>query len=148
MSQDIIGQTMKGRDKSVSVERDALVLSYGKAFHGFKGDKRIPYKRITAVQFREPGFLLAGYIQFSIEGAVEWRGPIVQDENAVLFEKSETAQFRALKDFIDEAVVREQGAVPAPTSVADELAKLADLKSRGILSEDEFNAQKARLLGT
>ena len=30
---------------------------------------------------------------------------------------------------------------------ADELAKLADLKDRGVLSEDEFSAQKAKLLG-
>ena len=33
------------------------------------------------------------------------------------------------------------------TGTADELAKLADLKDRGVLSEDEFNAQKAKLLG-
>ncbi len=34
----------------------------------------------------------------------------------------------------------------ASTSVADELVKLAKLKESGILSEEEFNAQKARLL--
>ncbi|MFD1211096.1 SHOCT domain-containing protein [Arthrobacter sp. GCM10027362] len=33
-----------------------------------------------------------------------------------------------------------------PTSVADELAKLASLRDSGILTEDEFAAQKARLL--
>lgn len=31
-------------------------------------------------------------------------------------------------------------------SVADELAKLADLKAKGILTEDEFNLQKSKLL--
>lgn len=31
-------------------------------------------------------------------------------------------------------------------SVADELAKLADLKSKGIITEEEFNAQKSKLL--
>jgi hypothetical protein len=31
-------------------------------------------------------------------------------------------------------------------SAAEELAKLADLRDRGVLSEDEFQAQKARLL--
>jgi hypothetical protein len=30
---------------------------------------------------------------------------------------------------------------------ADELAKLADLKDKGVLSADEFNAAKAKLLG-
>lgn len=33
------------------------------------------------------------------------------------------------------------------TSVADEIKKLADLKASGVISDDEFAAQKARLLG-
>ena len=32
-------------------------------------------------------------------------------------------------------------------SVADELSKLAELKSKGILTEEEFTAQKKVLLG-
>lgn len=32
------------------------------------------------------------------------------------------------------------------TSTADELAKLADLRDRGVISEAEFGAQKAKLL--
>ncbi len=38
---------------------------------------------------------------------------------------------------------RPEGAAP----VADELAKLADLRDRGVISESEFQAQKSRLLG-
>lgn len=34
----------------------------------------------------------------------------------------------------------------APVSMADELAKLADLRAKGILTDDEFTAQKAKLL--
>ena len=33
------------------------------------------------------------------------------------------------------------------TSTADELSKLADLKAKGTISEEEFQAQKAKLLG-
>src|SRR4051812_29538669 len=37
--------------------------------------------------------------------------------------------------------------LPKPdTSKADELAKLAELRDRGVLTEDEFSAQKAKLL--
>jgi len=35
---------------------------------------------------------------------------------------------------------------PEPRSVADELKKLAELRDAGILTEEEFAAQKARLL--
>lgn len=31
-------------------------------------------------------------------------------------------------------------------SIADELAKLADLKNKGIITEEEFNTQKSKLL--
>ena len=34
----------------------------------------------------------------------------------------------------------------APMSMADELAKLADLKAKGILTDEEFQTQKAKLL--
>lgn len=39
------------------------------------------------------------------------------------------------------------GAAAPAASVADELSKLAALKDRGILSQDEFDAQKAKVLG-
>ena len=35
----------------------------------------------------------------------------------------------------------------APTFQMDELKKLAELKESGILTEEEFNVQKAKLLG-
>ena len=34
----------------------------------------------------------------------------------------------------------------APVDVADQLRKLADLRDQGVLTEDEFQAQKAKLL--
>lgn len=37
------------------------------------------------------------------------------------------------------------GDMPAP-SLADEIAKLADLRERGLISEEEFVALKAKLL--
>jgi hypothetical protein len=43
-----------------------------------------------------------------------------------------------------------QAGAPAPAepqeSVADQLTKLADLKDRGVLTDAEFEAQKAKLL--
>jgi len=36
---------------------------------------------------------------------------------------------------------------PASTSTIDQLKELAELKSQGILTEEEFAAQKAKILG-
>ncbi|MCE7884443.1 MAG: SHOCT domain-containing protein, partial [Actinobacteria bacterium ATB1] len=38
-------------------------------------------------------------------------------------------------------------AAVAATSMTDELTKLADMKAQGLLTEEEFAAAKARLLG-
>ena len=43
-----------------------------------------------------------------------------------------------------DAAVRQ--AAGTSTSSADDLAKLADLKSQGVLTDAEFEAQKAKLL--
>jgi len=48
-------------------------------------------------------------------------------------------------DMEDKANVPEQPKLP-PSSLADELRKLADLRDTGVLSTNEFDAQKARLL--
>jgi hypothetical protein len=59
----------------------------------------------------------------------------------------------------DQAVIASQGDPPAPTfgdagggaqeepSYLDELERLADLRDRGIISDEEFEAKKAQLLG-
>lgn len=40
-----------------------------------------------------------------------------------------------------------QPATPNPAEAVDALAKLADLRDRGVLTDEEFEAQKARILG-
>ncbi|KRB42057.1 SHOCT domain-containing protein [Phenylobacterium sp. Root700] len=138
----LIGETLKGRSKAVLVEDDAITLSYRTMYHGFKGDKRIPYGSITSVQFREPGWLV-GYLQFSIKGAIEARDPL-QDENAIEFDKP-ADKFRELRDLIH-AKMAAATAPQASVSIADELVKLVSLRDQGILTEQEFASQKAKLL--
>ena len=41
-----------------------------------------------------------------------------------------------------------QAPPPPATSATEELARLADLRDRGVLTEAEFQAQKAKLLGS
>ncbi len=79
MMDAIVGRTLKGATKSVAVEADAFTKSYRALYHGFKGDKRIPFSSVTAVQFKEPGSWIAGYIYFSIKGGFEWQGALLHN---------------------------------------------------------------------
>jgi hypothetical protein len=62
------------------------------------------------------------------------------------------AEAQNAKDTILRLMLGSADASPAPAApgvalVADELAKLAQLRESGVLSEEEFQAQKTRLLG-
>ena len=39
-------------------------------------------------------------------------------------------------------------AASSPASTADQLSKLADLRDRGVISAEEFEREKAKVLGT
>jgi len=58
------------------------------------------------------------------------------------------AAFTALYQRLEQLIHDKPTAAPAaaPASLADELAKLAGLRDQGIISDAEFDAQKAKLL--
>ena len=59
------------------------------------------------------------------------------------------AQEAAQQQKAFDAYVRQTaGAAGAGGSTADQLSKLADLKSQGVLTDEEFNAQKAKILAS
>lgn len=122
-----------------------------KSVHGLKGEKRIPISSISSVQFKKPGAMTNGYIQFSLSGGREsGRGLMdaTKDENSVMFTSAQVKSFEAIRDFIEERLGGGQAPQQAATpDLADQLTKLANLRDQGILTDDEFQAQKAKLLG-
>lgn len=112
--------------RRVIIKREGLLA---KAGHGYKGDKEIPMKNITAVQFKPSGSLTNGYIQFSILGGIESRGGVfdaTRDENSVLFTKSQESAFREIKRYID-------------AFIDDEPISLEDLKINNSISTTNYN---------
>lgn len=126
-----------------------------KVSQGFgKGEKKIPIQHIIAVQYKETNLMSSGYIQFTISGGNELSGGVrsaLEDENSVVFGfKSE--KFLAIKDFIETKIADKINGSNQNTmssnSIADELKKLSELHQSGILTDDEFNQEKKRLLGS
>lgn len=96
-----IGGQITLTSKRVIIKRQGLLA---KGSHGYKGNKEIPMKNITAIQFKSPGSLTNGYIQFSILGGLESKGGIfdaTSDENSVMFTKSQESNFNEIKRYID-----------------------------------------------
>ena len=121
-----------------------------------KGEKTIPINSITAVQWKEPGALVNGFIQFTVAGGVESRSKVgrqtvaaAQDENSVVLRKGKSSEMAELRDAVmNEINLR---ATPTPTvvqqgSIADEISKLSSLRDTGVITDAEFDAQKSKLL--
>jgi hypothetical protein len=119
-----------------------------------KGEKRIPVASIAAVQWKAPGAMTRGFIQFTVPGGSERRSQFgsqttdaAKDENSVLVAKGQVAEFEALREAIEGALASPAASAAPALSVGDELRKLAELRDAGALTDEEFNAQKAKLLG-
>ncbi|QKW23909.1 DUF4429 domain-containing protein [Kitasatospora sp. NA04385] len=119
-----------------------------------KGEKRIHVSQITAVQWKPPGALVNGFIQFTLPGGTERRSGFgsqtssaTTDENSVVVLKKQVPEFEKLRAAVEEAIAG-QHRPAASSSLADELAKLQQLADSGTLSAQEYEAAKARVLGT
>jgi hypothetical protein len=119
-----------------------------------KGDKRWHISQISSIQWKPAGPLVNGFIQLSASGGNERRSKFgsqttsaAGDENSVLFTKKQQADFETLRAALDTAIAQQHaGPAVAASSVADEITKLAGLREQGLIDDEEFEAQKRRLL--
>lgn len=141
------GEQLHGRGVTVWVEGEAVMIKYSVLYYGFLGTKRVPVSNITAVNWKEPGSWTVGFLELSILGekaAPAYASPNVQNQNRLSFENAELPKFAALRDWIQERIGKSGTPV---SSAADELTKLAALLREGLITQQEFDSQKAKLLG-
>jgi hypothetical protein len=123
-----------------------------------KGEKRIPLGAINSVQWKPPGALVNGYIQFETAGGGGTRAAFGSqtkqaghDENSVIVTKKQGPEFERLRAAVEQALAARHAptpvVAPAPPSMADELSRLHGLMVQGVISQAEFEQAKARLLG-
>ena len=119
---------------------------------GLKGDKEIQLASISSIQLRAPGSFTNGYIQFAFHGGQEAKGALFQatsDENSVMFSSAQFVDFQKMKQSIEQqrAKISVSTAPSSSASGLDDLEKLASLRDKGILTEEEFQAKKKQILG-
>lgn len=134
-------------DQGITISRKGVL---GFLTQGLKGDKRIPFDSITAVQFKSAGMLTNGYIQFTISGGNESRGGVLKatsDENTVMFRAGEQGTaFAQLRTLVEGRIADRRRGNAAP-SAADEIERFASLRDRGLITTEEYEAKKRVLLG-
>lgn len=148
--------TMQGVQDLLEVFDDKVQITpkgvLGFLNKGLKGTKTIPFTSIKALQFKEAGAIISGYIQFTIMGGNESRGGVFaasNDENTFMFAQTKNnAQAKEIKNFIENALAKSNLPQQQTTtiSLSEELQKLATLRDQGILSEQEFITAKQKLM--
>lgn len=141
-----------GSNGSIEVVGDSIVIRR-KGFanlltQGVQGDKQVPIRNITAVQFRSAGSMMAGLIQFTLVGGREFRGGMLEatkDENAVMFTREQEEAFVALRDYIQQCISAPTG-ISVGSSPVEEFERLAALHEKGHLTAEEFSEAKKRAL--
>ena len=116
-----------------------------------KNSMEVPLQRINDVRFHQTVFeRMVGAGDLIIESAGTRGQEVFSDirhpeaMQRVIYERAEMRES-------SRSAPAAAPAAPAPAAAAstsEELARLADLRDRGVLSEAEFQAQKAKLLGT
>ena len=94
-----------------------------------------------------------GFIQLVVLGSQESKrglGAAQYDENTVMFNNVGQPDFEKVRDFIEKRIIELRQ--PASTTVvqevdiADQLLKLSQLRDQGILTTEEFEIQKSKIL--
>jgi len=144
---------VKGINGQIELYNNKVCISrkgvLGFLTQGLKGNKEILISFISSIQFKKAGALTSGYIQFAFMGGKEAKGGLfqaTQDENTIMFNINQQHEFEHIKEEIENRM--RTGKVPSSSlSEADEIAKLASLRDKGILTDSEFQHKKKQILG-
>ena len=132
-------------DSNVTLKRGVKGFLFGGGY--LRGDKTIPFSSIVAVQLKKAG-LTAGYLQLTLKGGSEAKGGLfqsVRDENTINFYNNKNKDFEEAKLLIEQKISQPNNH-PQGSGLGD-LEKLADLKDKGVITQEEFDRKKKQLLG-
>lgn len=134
-----------GKNATVTLYTDRIervkAKSMGSLSRASQDVEMTPMRSVSSVQAKKDGMAYTKVTVYASGNNIEFR-----------FSHAEAARFR---DLISQAILRGpepvQAAAPAPAAapqvdVVEQLTKLAALRDQGILSDEEFAAQKAKLL--
>lgn len=156
----------KGQNGIIIVYDEYVAISR-KSFGGFisqggsSGERKYFYKDINAIEYKKPTFVANGYFKILLAGSAETNAKVgilsssmesMKDQNTVIlraFSKKVGEQTDEIYELIMKKLSDAKNTVNTlSSSKMDDLKKLGELKVSGVLTEDEFQKEKTKLLET
>jgi hypothetical protein len=148
---------IEASSRAASITFDGHTVTIHRTRGGYHpvGSRAIPIGQISGIQFKPSALLTAGWIKFLVPGTTERvrkpgamvREDALRDPNVVPFYSRNQDAFVELKEALERAIAHQASAGSGILSPADELAKLGLLVQQGLLTAEEFETAKLRLLG-
>ena len=133
----------------LSNKKNAFTLLLTNKF--FAGEKKFYYSDLTSVQFRKPGAITDGYLEFEYPGSRSGNnGGAYSSENSISFAKGDLEKMEQIYNYIDGRIreIKTKGnSAPSAVSSADELKKFKELLDMGVITQEEFDEKKKQILG-
>lgn len=158
---------LKGQNGMILLYEDSLAISK-KTFGGFvsqggavSGERRFFFQDIASIEYKKPGWT-NGYIKIITAGSVETNAKVglfktssnsMKDQNTLVLMALTKSKANKIDDFYNMIMARMLNAKTAKSaapqvSKMDELKKLSELRDSGVLSEKEFQKEKAKILNS
>ncbi|MGL5896457.1 MAG: SHOCT domain-containing protein [Lactococcus lactis] len=155
----------KGANGQVEAYDDKVVITrkgfFGIVSQGIKGDRTIYYSDIKGIEYKKPTFMANGYIQFITSAELANTSSVniiggttsaaLKDPNTIVlraFKKENVVQYESLHNFVMKKFEESKNSTSSNlnNSIADELNKFKKLLDSGIISQEDFDNQKSKLL--
>lgn len=143
----------------LNIENDKITIKR-KGFlafcnYGFRGEKTILIKQISGIQLKEAK-MTVGYIQFIVMGSQESKSGLraaQKDENSIVFgggfhDKEANENMKYIKEYIENFNSSITTNNVKIDDQYDKLAKIKKLLDDGIITQEEFEIEKKKLLST
>ena len=145
------GNTLRVYEDCVSFTPKGMLGFFSR---GVAGERKIFYKDIASIQFKDSSQLLSGFIEFYVIGHLTKQGGGLfagtSNENRFTFYHKFLPLMYEIKDYVQSkinSINNQQTTVINPTSGTDELRKFKQLLDEGIISQEEFDTKKKQILG-
>jgi hypothetical protein len=139
-----IGDVLELYEHKITIKRTGFANFLTK---GLQGDKDIFLNQLTSIQFKKASAFVSGYLKFGVLGGTEGKRGIFEaagDENTVMFTARQEPAFEKIR--LELEMKLGERAVGSSVGSYDDLEKLAGLRDRGIITEEEFASKKKQLL--
>ena len=154
----------KGQNGIINVYDECIAISR-KSFGGFisqggfSGERKYLYKDITSIEYKKPTIVANGYFKVLTAGSAETNAKVgilsssmdsMKDQNTVIlraFNKKVGEETDKIYELVMENISdAKKGSIVQSSSKMDELKKLGELKASGVLTDEEFQKEKEKLL--